>query len=114
MKLGKRSKIGIGIAIILVVLVSLGLFGASNYMLDYSLGYPRQERMTAEHWKNRIKGECPWVSAPLREGYFRHDAIGQQSTCALSLFAENFSCEYHACRKRDECFCEHCHRGTWL
>jgi len=72
MKLGKRSKIGIGIAIILVVLVSLGLFGASNYMLDYSLGYPRQERMTAEHWKNRIKGECPWVSEWMDSIYQHH------------------------------------------
>ena len=72
MKLGKRSKIGIGTAIIIVVLVLLGLFGASNYMLDYSLGYPRQERMTAEHWKSRIKGECPWVSEWMDSIYQHH------------------------------------------
>lgn len=72
MKQNKRYKRFIGTAILLVVLVSLGLVGASNYMLDYSLGYPKQERMTAEHWRERIKGECPWVSEWMDSIYHHH------------------------------------------
>ena len=40
-----------------------GLYGVSEYMLSYSIGYPKEERMTAEHWKNRMKGKCPWTVA---------------------------------------------------
>ena len=61
MKQKKIRKIGIASALGLVVLVVLGLYGASNYMLNYSLNYPKEERMTAEHWKNRMKNECPWM-----------------------------------------------------
>ena len=61
MKQEKMRKIGIASALGLVVLVVLGLYGASNYMLNYSLNYPKEERMTAEHWKNRMKNECPWM-----------------------------------------------------
>ena len=50
MKQEKIRKIGIASALGLVVLVVLGLYGASNYMLNYSLNYPKEERMTAEHW----------------------------------------------------------------
>lgn len=99
MKQKKIRKIGIASALGLVVLVMLGLYGASNYMLNYSLNYPKEERMTAEHWKNRMKNECPWmigwmdglcVSAPLREGYLCHDAVGLQGTCHLSLCTEDY------------------------
>ena len=58
MKQKRMRKIGIASALGLVVLVVLGLYGASNYMLNYSLNYPKEERMTAEHWKNRMKNEC--------------------------------------------------------
>ena len=58
MKQEKIRKIGIASALGLVVLVMLGLYGASNYMLNYSLNYPKEERMTAEHWKNRMKTNC--------------------------------------------------------
>ena len=58
MKQKTMRKIGIASALGLVVLVMLGLYGASNYMLNYSLNYPKEERMTAEHWKNRMKNEC--------------------------------------------------------
>lgn len=37
--------ITLGVAVMLV----LALYGASSYMLDFSLGYPKGERMTAEH-----------------------------------------------------------------
>ena len=41
MKQEKMRKIGIASALGLVVLVVLGLYGASNYMLNYSLNYPK-------------------------------------------------------------------------
>ena len=50
MKQKRIRKIGIALALGLVVLVMLGLYGASNYMLNYSLPYPQEERRTAEHW----------------------------------------------------------------
>lgn len=68
----KQKKIGIASALVLVVLVMLGLYGASNYMLNYSLNYPKEERMTAEHWKNRMKNECPWMIGWMDSVYQHH------------------------------------------
>ena len=72
MKQEKIRKIGIASALGLVVLVMLGLYGASNYMLNYSLNYPKEERMTAEHWKNRMKNECPWMIGWMDSVYQHH------------------------------------------
>ena len=72
MKQKKMRKIGIASALGLVVLVVLGLYGASNYMLNYSLNYPKEERMTAEHWKNRMKNECPWMIGWMDSVYQHH------------------------------------------
>ena len=72
MKQEKIRKIGIASALGLVVLVMLGLYGASNYMLNYSLNYPKEERMTAEHWKNRMKNECPWMIGWMDSVYQNH------------------------------------------
>ena len=72
MKQKKMRKIGIASALGLVVLVMLGLYGASNYMLNYSLNYPKEERMTAEHWKNRMKNECPWMIGWMDSVYQHH------------------------------------------
>ena len=72
MKQEKMRKIGITSALGLVVLVILGLYGASNYMLNYSLYYPKEERMTAEHWKNRMKNECPWMIGWMDSVYQHH------------------------------------------
>ena len=72
MKQKKIRKIGIASALGLVVLVMLGLYGASNYMLNYSLNYPKEERMTAEHWKNRMKNECPWMIGWMDSVYQHH------------------------------------------
>ncbi len=72
MKQKKIRKIGIASALGLVVLVMLGLYGASNYMLNYSLNYPKEERMTAEHWKNRMKNECPWMIGWVDSVYQHH------------------------------------------
>ena len=72
MKQEKMRKIGIASALGLVVLVVLGLYGASNYMLNYSLNYPKEERMTAEHWKNRMKNECPWMIGWMDSVYQHH------------------------------------------
>lgn len=60
--------ITLGVAVMLV----LALYGASSYMLDYSLGYPKGERMTAEHWKNRTRNECPWTTAWMDSIYRNH------------------------------------------
>ena len=60
--------ITLGVAVMLV----LALYGASSYMLDYSLGYPAGERMTAEHWKNRTRKECPWTTAWMDSIYRNH------------------------------------------
>ena len=72
MKQKRMRKIGIASALGLVVLVVLGLYGASNYMLNYSLNYPKEERMTAEHWKNRMKNECPWMVGWMDSVYQHH------------------------------------------
>ena len=72
MKQKTMRKIGIASALGLVVLVVLGLYGASNYMLNYSLNYPKEERMTAEHWKNRMKKECPWMIGWMDSVYQHH------------------------------------------
>ena len=72
MKQKKIRKIGIASALGLLVLVMLGLYGASNYMLNYSLNYPKEERMTAEHWKNRMKNECPWMIGWMDSVYQHH------------------------------------------
>ena len=72
MKQKKMRKIGIASALGLVVLVMLGLYGGSNYMLNYSLNYPKEERMTAEHWKNRMKNECPWMIGWMDSVYQHH------------------------------------------
>lgn len=58
----RKFHIIIGVVLGIVVLVAASLYGVSSYMLDYSLSYPKEERMTAEHWKARIKSECPWIS----------------------------------------------------
>ena len=60
--------ITLGVAVMLV----LALYGASSYMLDFSLGYPKGERMTAEHWKNRTRNECPWTTAWMDSIYRNH------------------------------------------
>ena len=44
MKQEKMRKIGIASALGLVVLVMLGLYGASNYKLNYSLNHPTAEK----------------------------------------------------------------------
>lgn len=48
-------------AIVVFVIIVAGLIGTGSYMLNYSLDYPKAERMTAKHWKQRMVKECPWV-----------------------------------------------------
>lgn len=55
-----------------ITLLIVALYGVSHYMLDYSLSYPKEERMTAEHWKTRIKSECPWISVWMDSVYQHH------------------------------------------
>ena len=56
----------------IVILLAAGLYGASSYMLSYSIGYPQADRQTAEHWKQRLKGECPWTVAWMDSIYLYH------------------------------------------
>lgn len=41
-------------------------------MIDYSLGYPQQERNSAEHWQDRMKDECPWTIPWMDSIYQKH------------------------------------------
>ena len=68
----RKFHIIIGVVLGIVVLVAASLYGVSSYMLDYSLSYPKEERMTAEHWKARIKSECPWISVWMDSVYQHH------------------------------------------
>ena len=68
----RKFHIIIGVVLGIVVLVAASLYGVSSYMLAYSLNYPEQERMTAEHWKTRIKSECPWISVWMDSVYQHH------------------------------------------
>ena len=68
----KSIKTGIYAAIAIIVIAAGALYGASSYMLDYSLGYPKEERMTAEHWKERTRNECPWTAAWMDSIYGNH------------------------------------------
>ena len=51
----------IGIVLAVVIAVFVCLYLASSYMLGYSLGYPKDERLSAEHWRSRMEKECPWT-----------------------------------------------------
>ena len=68
----RKFHIIIGVVLGIVMLVAASLYGVSSYMLAYSLNYPEQERMTAEHWKTRIKSECPWISVWMDSVYQHH------------------------------------------
>lgn len=68
----RKFHIIIGVVLGIVVLVAASLYGVSSYMLAYSLNYPEQERMTTEHWKTRIKSECPWISVWMDSVYQHH------------------------------------------
>ena len=67
----KKRRFQASVAIVLI-LVALILAGASSYMIDYSLGYPQQERNSAEHWQDRIKDECPWTTHWMDSVYQNH------------------------------------------
>ena len=71
MKKIKKNKMMLGMVTIVIVLAT-GLYGASSYMLSYSLGYPKPERQTAEHWKERQEGECPWTAMWMDSIYQHH------------------------------------------
>ena len=67
----RNKKIGWGIvAALLLIIVIVG--GGSNYLLKYSLGYPQQDRKTAEAQRERIRKECPWTVAWMDSVYQNH------------------------------------------
>ena len=71
MKKSKKYWIGSGIALVLLLIAAL-LAGGSNYMLNYSLGYPPSERKSAEAQRERIRQECPWTVAWMDSVYQHH------------------------------------------
>ena len=70
MKKSKKYWIGSGIALVLLLIAALA--GGSNYMLNYSLGYPPSERKSAEAQRDRIRQECPWTAAWMDSVYQHH------------------------------------------
>lgn len=71
MKKSRRDYI-IGIVLAVVAAVSLGIYSVSNYMLGYSLGYPKSDRLSAGHWRKRIQNECPWTKDWMDSIYMYH------------------------------------------
>lgn len=82
------------LAIIVTVTLMAAVIGTAFYMLDYSLGYAKEDRRTAEYWKKRMKRECPWT-ARWQDSIYRHACIrdtfvtmpSQYKAHALYLFA---------------------------
>ncbi len=72
MKDKKKLKNIIGVALVVIAAVFVCLYLASSYMLGYSLGYPKNERLSAEHWRSRMKSECPWTKNWMDSVYSYH------------------------------------------
>ena len=56
----------------IICIVAAALLATSSYMLHYSVGYPSTERHTADWWKARLKGECPWTAQWMDSVYDHH------------------------------------------
>ena len=67
----RNKKIGWGIVAALLLIIAI-VGGGSSYMLKYSLGYPQQDRKTAEAQRERIRKECPWTVAWMDSVYQNH------------------------------------------
>lgn len=67
----RKKKIGWGIVAALLLIIAI-VGGGSSYMLKYSLGYPQQDRKTAEAQRERIRKECPWTVAWMDSVYQNH------------------------------------------
>lgn len=67
----RNKKIGWGIVAALLLIIAI-VGGGSSYMLKYSLGYPQQDRKTAEAQRERIRKECPWTVAWVDSVYQNH------------------------------------------
>ena len=68
----KQRKYWIGGVVAVVLVTVAALVGGSSYMLSYSLGYPPQDRKSAEEQRNRIRRECPWTVAWMDSVYQHH------------------------------------------
>ena len=69
-----RRKSRFLLAIIVATTLVAAIIGTAFYMLDYSLGYAKEERKTADYWKKRMKDECPWT-AEWQDSIYRHACI---------------------------------------
>ena len=69
----RNKKIGWGLVATLLLIVAI-IGGGSFYMLDYSLGYSKQDRKSAEAQRNRIREECPWTVAWM-DSIYQHHAV---------------------------------------
>ena len=68
------KKIGFGLVVSIAALLIAGWYGVSEDMLGYSLDYPVRERKSAEHWKSRMKRECPWTAVWM-DSVYRHRCV---------------------------------------
>lgn len=73
MKKNKRNITVFGISVFIAA-IFVALYLASDYMLGYSIGYPKAERLSAEHWRSRMKSECPWTVTWM-DSVYRHHCI---------------------------------------
>ena len=81
-------------AIVVFVIIVAGLIGTGSYMLNYSLDYPKAERMTAKHWKQRMVKESVGkgmdgfrISEQAGEGHIPRHAFRLSCPCHLPLCA---------------------------
>ncbi len=72
MKNNLKHKKVIYIVLTVIIAVVFSIYIGSNYMLSYSLGYPKKERLTAQHWRNRMIQECPWIKSWIDSVYSCH------------------------------------------
>lgn len=59
----KYKKIGIRVVVGMALLLAVGLYAASNYMIHYALGYDVSDRRTAEALREEVRTDCPWTAA---------------------------------------------------
>lgn len=71
-RISRRTIIGMAAAI--MAAVAIGLYAASNYMLNFSILYPKDKRGTAETWRERMKNECPWT-AQWQDSIYSHHCV---------------------------------------
>lgn len=68
----KKRRIATSLSLAFIAVLLLAIYCGSSYMLNYSLDYPKTDRMSAEHWEARMKSECPWIKHWMDSIYTNH------------------------------------------